>query len=57
MSIIRNIKNTASDRRYFEEKGKIKEAAEAGRLGKSWFRKDPRSGNQVLSPKKVIKRV
>ena len=55
--IIKNIKNTREDRRYFEEKGRIKMAADAGRLGKSWFRKDPRTGQDVLSPKKVIKRV
>lgn len=55
--IIRNIKTTREDRRYFEEKGRIKQAADAGRLGKSWFRKDQKTGQEVLSPKKVIKRV
>lgn len=55
--LIKNIKTTREDRRYFDEKGKIKQAAEAGRLGKSWFRKDPRTGQDILSPRKVIKRV
>jgi hypothetical protein len=55
--IIRNIKTTREDQRYFSEKGKIKEAADAGRLGKSWFRKDPKTGQDLLSPKKVIRRV
>ena len=55
--IVRNDKTTRSDRRYFTEKGKINEAANMGKLGKSWFRKDPKTGNSVLSPRKVIKRV
>lgn len=55
--IIRNLKNTRSDRRYFDEKGRISLAANEGRLGKSWFRYDEKKGEMVLSPKKVIRRV
>lgn len=55
--IIKNLKDTRSDRRYHDEKGKIKLAADAGRLGKSWFKMDEKKGAMVLSPKKVIKRI
>lgn len=54
--LIKNPKDTRSDRRYFDEKGKINQAANEGRLGRSWFRVDE-NGKSVLSPKKVIKRV
>lgn len=55
--IVKNIKNTREDRRYFDEKAKIKEAAENGRLGKSWFFKNPKNGKDELRPRKIIKRV
>lgn len=54
--IVRNIKTTGSDRRYFSEKAKIKEAADAGKLGKSWLKKD-RDGQYKLRPKSIINRV
>ena len=54
--IIRNIKTTRSDRRYFDEKAKIKEAADAGKLGKSWFGRD-KNGEHKLRPKRIIGRV
>ncbi len=54
--IIRNIKTTAADRRYFDEKAKIKEAADAGRLGKSWFARD-KNGEHKLRPRRIAGRV
>lgn len=55
--IIKNIKNTASDRKYFDEKGKINEAARAGKLGKSWLKQDPKTGEHKVQPKGIFRRV
>ena len=55
--ILKNDKSTSSDRRYHDEKGKITEAAKQGRLGKSWFFKNPKTGKQELRPHRLIKRV
>lgn len=55
--IVKNIKTTREDRRYFDEKGRIKQAAEQGRLGKSWFTKNPKTGKDELRPRRLIKRI
>ena len=55
--VIKNIKTTQSDRKYFDEKGRIKEAADAGKLGKSWFYKNPKNGKDELRPRRIIGRV
>lgn len=54
MLIIKNLKTTRQDQKYFEEKGKIKEAAEAGKLGKDWFFKNPQNGKDELRPKRIF---
>lgn len=55
--IIRHEKTTREDQRYFDEKGRIAEAANKGKLGKSWFKYDQKKGQHVLSPKKNYRRV
>ena len=55
--IVRNPKTTKADRRYFDEKARIKEAADAGKLGKSWFFKNPKNGKDELRPRRIIGRV
>lgn len=55
--IIKNFKTTRADQKYFEEKGRIKEAAESGRLGKDWFTLNPKTGKQELRPKKIYSKV
>ena len=54
--IVKNIKTTREDRRYFDEKGRMKEAAEQGRLGKSYFFRNPATGKDELRPRRLIKR-
>lgn len=55
--IIRNIKTTSEDRRYYDAKAKITEAAKAGRLGKRWFYKNPKTGKNELRPHRIRKMV
>lgn len=55
--IIRNIKDTKADRRYFDERGRIAEAARAGKLGKSMLTLDPKTGEWHANPKKTFRRV
>jgi len=55
--IVKNIKTTREDRRYFDEKGRMKEAAEQGKLGKSYFFRNPATGKDELRPRRIIKRV
>lgn len=57
MTLIKNIKTTDSDRKYFDEKAKINEAARQGKLGKSWLKQDPKTGEHKVAPKKIFKRV
>lgn len=57
MMIIKNPKTTRSDQQYFETKGKIKEAAEQGKLGKDWFYKNPETGKNELRPKRIFGKV
>lgn len=55
--IIRHEKTTKEDQKYFEKKGKVAEAANKGKLGKSWYRWDEQKKTYVLSPKKNYGRV
>ena len=55
--IVRNIKTTREDRRHFEEGGKIQAAAQAGRLGKSWFQKNPKNGKDEVRPHRLTGRM
>lgn len=57
MVIIKNLKTTKADQRYFDEKAKIKKAAEEGRLGRDWYTKNPKTGKHELRPKKIFDRV
>lgn len=57
MLIIKNLKTTKQDQRYFDEKGKIKQAAEDGKLGKDWFYKNPKTGKSELKPKRIFSKV
>ena len=55
--IIKNLKTTREDRKYFDEKAKINEAARAGKLGKSWLKQDPKTGEHKVKPKGIFRRV
>lgn len=55
--IIKNIKNTTSDRKYFETKGALATAANAGKLGKAWFNYNPKKGVFELKPHKIYNRI
>lgn len=55
--IIKNIKTTSSDRKYFDTKGKLVEAANAGKLGKQWYNYNKQKGVWELKPHKIYKRI
>lgn len=55
--IVKNPKTTKADQRYFEERGKISEAAREGRLGRSWFTLNPKNGKWEVKPHATYKRV
>lgn len=57
MVVIKNFKTTRADQNYFETKGKIKQAAEAGKLGKDWFTVNPKTGKRELRPKRIYGKV
>jgi len=54
---IKNPKTTGLDRKYFDEKARITEAAKAGKLGKSWFVKNEKNGKHELRPKNIYRKV
>lgn len=55
--IVKNLKTTKADRRYFSEKAKINQAANDGRLGRSWFQVNPETGKTEVKPKAISNRV
>lgn len=55
--IIKNLKTTKQDQQYFDQKGQIKQAAEAGRLGRDWYFKNPKNGKYELRPKRIFSKV
>lgn len=55
--LIKNPKITALDRKYYDERAKINEAARAGKLGKSWFVRNLKTGRMEVKPKATFRRV
>ena len=54
---VRVIKTTREDRKYFDEKAKITQAAKEGKLGKEWLFKNPVNGKWELRPKRIYNKV
>lgn len=55
--ILKNTKLTESDRRYFDLKAKITEAAREGKLGREWYAYNPTNGKYELRPKRIYKHI
>lgn len=55
--LLKNPKITKLDRKYFDEKGKMSQAANEGKLGRSFFTVNPKTGKQELRPRKNYARI
>lgn len=57
IAVIRTHKDTQSERRFLDERTKVIEAHNQGRLGRNWYTKNPKSGKLELRPKRLFKRL
>lgn len=56
MNLIKRI-TTSEDQKYFDEEAKLLEAHYKGKLGKSWYRRNPKTGKMEIKPKSVFGRI